>query len=388
MEDDTILENGDASPRSYEDILGLSEKLRRPARKLLALSDHADPFYAGLPCRRAWAEWFAALMARFSLPRGYHLRRIHYRLVSEPSPPLMPADKSRTSGQPYVNTEECWRKLQIGSRDARHLGLVVPDAFTDHRNPAPRIHALEGRVPDEPDCHVEDMPAWSPPGVWLLEGELGRSDMPKLPSVTVTGYDYDPGDQPYHLELWVEKTTMNDVLEPICQGLHVNLVAASGFQTVTASVGLLRRLERLPPDKPARIGYLSDFDPAGVRMAPAVARVLEFYIEQFAPDCDLKLTPLALTKAQVDAYKLPRIPIKEQDRRAHTSSARTARAPSSWTPWRPSTPASWRGSSVSSLRPTAIRPSRTVCARPATRPSERPRRSGRRRRPSAGVAWK
>jgi hypothetical protein len=139
--------------------------------------------------------------------------------------------------------------------------------------------------------------------------------MPEMPAVTVSGYDYDPGDQPYHLELWIEKSTMNDVLEPICRDLHVNLVAASGFQTVTASVELLKRLEQLPPGKPARIAYLSDFDPAGMRMAPAVARVVEFYLEHFAPDCDLKLTPLVLTKAQVDAYKLPRIPIKEEDKR-------------------------------------------------------------------------
>jgi hypothetical protein len=139
--------------------------------------------------------------------------------------------------------------------------------------------------------------------------------MPNMPSVTTAGYDYEPGDQPYHLELWVEKTTMNDVLEPICEELHVNLVAASGFQTVTSSVELLRRLDNLPTDKPVRIGYLSDFDPAGARMPPAVARVVEFYIEQFAPGRDIKLTPLALTYEQVQRYKLPRIPIKEDDKR-------------------------------------------------------------------------
>jgi hypothetical protein len=108
---------------------------------------------------------------------------------------------------------------------------------------------------------------------------------------------------------------MNDVLAPICRELHVNLVAIVGFQTVTGTVAMLRRLERMPADKPCRIGYLSDFDPAGHRMPPAVARVVEYYLHEFAPDKDVKLTPIALTHEQVEQYDLPRIPIKDSDRR-------------------------------------------------------------------------
>jgi hypothetical protein len=227
----------------------------------------------------------------------------------------MPTDKSKTSGQPYANTPECWKGLQLASRDARHLGLVEPDAFTDHRNPPPEIYASETQSSDEPGFEIGDLPDWSAPTVLLSVGDLGRSGMPEMPSVTATGYDYEPGDQPYHLELWVEKTTMNDVLMPICEELGINLVPGVGFQTVTGTVGLLQRLERLPADKPARIGYVSDFDPAGVRMPPSVARVVEFYLEQFAPDRDVKLTPIALTHEQVQQYKLPRIPIKEEDKR-------------------------------------------------------------------------
>jgi hypothetical protein len=312
---DTILENGFAAPRSYEDIQDLSAQTGRPTCKLIALAVNNDPFYAGVPSRRAWAEWFAALWDRFQFTPGYHLRFIHYRLVVDPSPPLMPVDRSNTSGQPYRNTEACWNKLQLGGRDARHLGLVAPDAFSDHRNPAPLIHASETQSPDEPDCQVGELPAWSAPAVFLSEGDLGRSDMPEMPSVTVGGYDYESGDQPYHLELWIEKSTMNKVLNPICRELGVNLVPMVGFQTVTGTVQLLQRLDRLPADKPTRIGYVSDFDPAGHRMPPAVARVVEFYLDEFAPDKDVKLTPIALTHEQVQQYKLPRVPIKEDDKR-------------------------------------------------------------------------
>jgi hypothetical protein len=314
-EHSTILEEDCASPRSYEDIQNLSVTSGRAARRLLALAVSNDPFYAGMPSRRAWAKWFAALWERFKFAPGYHLRFIHYRLVVDPSPPLMPVDKSKTSGKPYVNTETCWKKLQIAGRDARHLGLVAPDAFSDHRNPIPRIHASHTQSPDEPDCQVGDLPAWREPAVFLSAGDLGCSDMPKMPSVTVTGYDYESGDQPYHLELWIEKSTMNDVLEPICMELGINLVSMVGFQTVTGTVELLQRLDRLPAGKPTRIGYVSDFDPAGHRMPPAVARVVEFYLEQFAPNKDVKLTPIALTHEQVKQHNLPRIPIKEDDKR-------------------------------------------------------------------------
>src|SRR5262245_2553395 len=106
-------------PRNYQDIKDLSEQTGLPVYKLLALAPKNDPFAADLPARRMWGEWFAALWDRFSFPLGYHLRRIHYRLVVDPSPPIMPVDKSKTSGRPFVNFEMCWQKLQLAGRDAR-----------------------------------------------------------------------------------------------------------------------------------------------------------------------------------------------------------------------------------------------------------------------------
>jgi hypothetical protein len=310
------LENGDASPRSYKDILALAAACGCPVGKLLALTTQNDPFYAGCRYRRVEAEWFAALWNRYHTSgHKSHLRRIHYRAVSDESPPLMPANKGKTSNRPYINTEECWALLLRASRDARHLGLVLPEAIVDHRNPKPVLFASETQSPDETGWSVEPLPPWTAPTVRLSGGDLGAYGMPGLPSVTVEGYNYEAGDQPYHVELWAEKTTMNDVLEPICRSLHVNLATAYGFQSVTATVELLRRLERMPADKPARVGYVSDFDPAGGRMPPAVARVVEFYLDRFAPGRDIKLTPLVLTHEQVLHHKLPRIPIKEEDLR-------------------------------------------------------------------------
>jgi hypothetical protein len=50
-------------------------------------------------------------------------------------------------------------------------------------------------------------------------------------------------------------------------------------------------------------------------MPTAIARQIEFWLPQYAPDADIKLTPLGLTREQVQHYRLPRIPIKESDMR-------------------------------------------------------------------------
>ena len=147
------------------------------------------------------------------------------------------------------------------------------------------------------------------PGPWNL-----NVDEFEIPEPTVTGYDYERADQPVLIEVWVEKTTMNDILEPLCRELGINLVPASGMQSITSAVRLLQRCREL--GKPGFVIYISDFDPAGDNMPRAVARQLEFYREHHIPDVQVALDPVALTHEQVVEWELPRIPIKESDKRA------------------------------------------------------------------------
>jgi hypothetical protein len=153
-------------------------------------------------------------------------------------------------------------------------------------------------------------------GVWQLP--FIRSDLRALLQLSIPeleeirGYDYHASDQPYLVEVWVEKSTQNDILLPICNRYAVNLVTSIGFQSMTGAINHLKRVRDL--GKPSRIFYISDFDPAGDGMPVGVARQLEFWLQQYAPDADIKLQPLALTHAQVTEYELPRIPIKESDK--------------------------------------------------------------------------
>lgn len=109
------------------------------------------------------------------------------------------------------------------------------------------------------------------------------------------------------------KSTMNDVLVPLCERYGMNLQTGAGELSITAALNMVRRIEEV--GKPTRIFYLSDFDPAGQSMPVAMARKLEYFVRTRQVQHDIRLFPLVLSAGQVQEYQLPRTPIKESERR-------------------------------------------------------------------------
>lgn len=279
---------------------------------LCALAPKNDPFYTGRPAEVTAAAWFAEMWRQFGYSRGVHLRRVHYRIVSQ-DPPL-----ARPDGRVYENTQRDWDYLNEASKWARYLNLVDPGSFVDRRNPEAIINA---RWPKSDDFFYEDpTPRYDPTGEWN-DDELYLPDLPELddlpplptlPDFLVEGYFGI--QQSYHLECWVEKTTMNDVLGPLCRTYGVNLVTGAGEMSITAVVEFLQRVRHA--ERPARIIYVSDFDPAGLGMPISVARKIEYFQRNEGHhDLDIRLQPIALTAAQVAEYNLPRVPVKDSDLR-------------------------------------------------------------------------
>ncbi|MBN1874720.1 MAG: hypothetical protein JXA33_10860 [Anaerolineae bacterium] len=283
---------------------------------LLALAPQNDPFYTGRPSEIQAAQWFADLWARFGYTTGVHLRRIHYQIVSQDPPVQMP----NGSGI-YENTQNHWDYLNNAAKWARYLDLVPVEAFVDRRNPESVINA---RFPKPGDWMYDDpTPGWhigyaddeweslTSPTLPELP-DLPRS-LPHPPSYYVEGYDGI--QQEYLVEVWVEKTTMNDVLEPLCRLYGVNLVTGAGELSITVVIKFLERAREA--DRLARILYVSDFDPAGLGMPISIARKVEFYQRKLDDlvDIDIRLEPVALTHDQVAQYKLPRVPVKDSDLR-------------------------------------------------------------------------
>ena len=85
-----------------------------------------------------------------------------------------------------------------------------------------------------------------------------------------------------------------------------------GELSITAVNQLIQRIQQA--DKPVRIFYISDFDPAGETMPISVARKIEYFAHNTDLK-DIKLNGLMLTKEQCIEYQLPRTPIKESDKR-------------------------------------------------------------------------
>jgi hypothetical protein len=277
----------------YELIKAIAKSNGLKVTDLIALAPQNDPFYVGTEGARREAEWFAELYHRFGAGRGVHVRRIHYQVVSQASPVTMP------NGKPYENTEECWKFLSQASKRARYLHLVDADDFDDRRNAEPQDF---GEWVDTDTELTVSSGSWFTPSL---------PDFPEPPSYSLTGFD---SEQRYHLEIWCEKSTMNDVLEPLARRYGAVLQIGVGELSVTRTLALAQRLA--DKDKPARIFYVSDFDPAGKSMPVAVARKLEYFAHDLGLDIDARLFPLVLTEDQCREYQLPRTPIKETELRA------------------------------------------------------------------------
>lgn len=286
----------------YEKIKQIAKEKRCNITDPLFLARQNDPFYTGTATEKSMAEWFADLWRRFGYSTGVHLRRVHYQLVSQNDP-------HKHNGLPYENTENDWGYLCNAGKYARYLGLVDPEAFVDRRNPDPHIFMEYDRYAEGPGWGY-DFPYWEIPKTNInLASDLYLA----LPIFVVKGYEYDDSLQPYHLEVWVEKSTMDDVLVPLCAAYGVNLVTGLGFMSITSVIDLLKRINEA--QKPCRLFYISDFDPAGDDMPTAVARQIEYWLDTYVPSADIKLKPLVLTREQVERYQLPRTPVKDSDRR-------------------------------------------------------------------------
>jgi hypothetical protein len=134
--------------------------------------------------------------------------------------------------------------------------------------------------------------------------------MPKPPELVL---DVPKAVQGYSLEIWCEKTTMNDILLPIAEQYGASIITGMGEMSVTHCNLLVERAKA--DGRPVRIFYISDFDPAGQSMPVAVARKIEFFLYDGEHDLDIQLRPVVLTKEQCVEYDLPPLKIKASEKR-------------------------------------------------------------------------
>lgn len=290
----------DAEPETAETpnawLAKFAADYRVSKKSLLVLAPDNDPFNVGTPGDLRDALWIVALMERH--PTGCtHLRRLHYLAIDY--------DVPTPSGQKYCNTERWWKWLNSAAAAARNLGLVERSAIRDARS-REWIWAL--------------LPEWITPSVEFNLPELETTLIDEL-SVSVAieppaiaGYHYDRDDD-VRIAIVCEKSTVDDVLIPLAEWLGIDYLSAQGYISHTRAWEWLQR----DTERPARLLFISDFDPAGNSMPQALARACEFMADYGS--ADVAIEQIGLTHRQVIELNLPTQPL-EMDKVADTVRAK------------------------------------------------------------------
>jgi hypothetical protein len=254
----------------------------------LALSPKNDPFYIAMKAQIADAQWIAKYYRRRAKELGtpiVYARRLHYYIASLESP-------MRPNGTPYENTDACWNFLVQALKNARYLGLIPMENVEDHKNKS-----------------VQHTNYWSHENIEDVIKELSAVSIAK----TIADQFYLWNEQlvqPYHLEIWIEKDSMDDKIEPLAKQYGLDVVTGEGEISLTQVYLLMAKA--LTIQKPIRIFYISDYDPKGKDMPVSIARKIEWFVRN-GKDCDkldIKLKSLMLTPEQCIQYNLLRKPIK------------------------------------------------------------------------------
>ena len=116
-------------------------------------------------------------------------------------------------------------------------------------------------------------------------------------------------NQENYVEVWLEKDALAGIFEPITKKYDINLAIGRGYQSLSSLNDAARRF---PKDKEIHVLYFGDFDPTGLDIPRSAEKNLNDHFGLYPT-----FEKLALTKADIDQYKLPPAPAKPTDSRTH-----------------------------------------------------------------------
>ena len=226
------------------------QKTRLPINMLCVGAQQNNPYNCDTPMREKQGHWFAKILNDlYGSAATVHIRRVHYKMISQLEQIIMP------NGKPYLNTSECYDDLNYASKYARNLRLIDPKRITDERNEdvilGPKIEkrpaSIELYTSQYNSLKLSNHLHIESPSLGLLRPQI---------------------QQPYMIEIWVEKSTMNDILMPFINSHGINLMVCTGQASAVRCDELVDRA--LADGRPCRVLYISDFDPSGQIMPVAV----------------------------------------------------------------------------------------------------------------------
>lgn len=201
--------------------------------------------------------------------RGYTLtlRQLYYQLVSRDI---------------IANKQQEYSRLGSIISDARLAGLISWEAIED------RTRNVKG------NSH------WRNPE--------------QIVKAAINSYQIDKWEnQPYHVEIWVEKDALVGVIARICNRLDVSYFSCRGYTSASEmwKAGYYRLGNAVNNNKQPVIIHLGDHDPSGIDMTRDIAERLALF-----SGYDVEVDRIALNKNQIDLYNPPPNPAKLTDSRA------------------------------------------------------------------------
>jgi hypothetical protein len=131
--------------------------------------------------------------------------------------------------------------------------------------------------------------------------------------------------QPVYIEVWVEKDALSGVLRRVTEKYHIPILVNRGYSSASAMFDSYQRFKAAYRNKQSiRVLYLGDFDPSGVDMIRDIRdRIMEFFDGDLSVgfgdedhEFNYVVTPIALTRQQINQYNPPPNPAKRTDPRA------------------------------------------------------------------------
>lgn len=203
------------------------------------------------------------------------LRALHYRLVS--------------LGMP--NTVQHYKRVISAMTDARWKGEVGFDDFRDHER------ALIGETKAEvTELEDEIEKAIQQIGLWMESYYLNKWE-----------------NQPYYVEVWIEKKALIGAFESPCKDYSVALFPCKGYPSLTWLYEAKTRFQEAEArNQETIILYFGDYDPSGEDIPRSIGDNL------YKMGIDILVERIALLEEQVTEWQLPPAPTKTTDTRSYT----------------------------------------------------------------------
>jgi hypothetical protein len=118
-------------------------------------------------------------------------------------------------------------------------------------------------------------------------------------------------DSDWRCEVWCESRSVASVLLADCADLAVSLYPCGGFTSMTFAHEAAEQHNDSDDDRPLKVFYVGDYDPAGVLIDVSLERELREHLD----DVELNFERIAINPEQITEHDLPTKPRKVSEKR-------------------------------------------------------------------------